>query len=1137
MYFTCQGLALAVEEQENWVLLGAMQQLTQLGSNEAPLLAQSGSSSFDVSHSRRSVENVRRGPRLRGIRSREEQKANALGTFEGVFMPCVSSILGAVLFVRMSWAVGEAGFLGVMTMLAAGTFVNVMTALSLAAISTNGTMKGGGAYFMISRSIGPELGVSVGVIFMLSLAVSSAFSLIAFAETFVNSFICDAESENCTTFVENRSLLIALIASLTLLVMAIAAATIGQAVGKFTNLTTCVMMVSIILGIISLLFVPGEESNPSGARFLENLWFDFTTEPSSDPSASSSVAEDQTFLSVFVIIFPAFTGITAGAGSSGNLRDPGASIGPGTLRAIGFTAILYALLMFVFALTLPRATLKENRSIFKDECVAPWFIVVGILGCSLTAAVGNLQSAARLLQSLARDGLLPSLKPFTQGSSRDDEPQVALLLCWLIAQICVLYGRLDALASLVTDSFLLVYIFLNLAVFALRIASAPNFRPRFAYFSWHTALAGALSALFIMFITSPQQGMLAFCMLAGLAYYVHVTAPVTPWGDVSQALIYHQVRKYLLRLDLRRSHPKFWRPSVLFLPRYPRGQLALLDFCNNLKKGGLYVVGNVLISQFHKKGVMTEMTDYAIACDRLKKLWADLLHVTGTKAFHEAVLAPTFVQGMRSLLMTSGLGGLRPNTVCLQFYEPRSNQGEGASSSMRASSSLPSSSSMTTPQEAPFLSRPNNYREGESQNLGNAIFDNSLQLPNEYVVDREPRQSQPSMNMNTAAEYTSFGSAKASSLLLNINHLISTFAEDAIEESEEEAQMSFCETLADVLVLEKNLLVARHFELLNKDLIMDYKRRRRAAAARQSKRFFFRSPASFRFRFRVSGSVRGREEDAGSGDAYERNLEGEDDYSDRTYDHTRSDSDDQESIATHLTDMDSTRHFRQDSSINNDLEYNRNIEIGGEDQFFESELDKFTTIDLWSTDESDWNDPSGSLALQMQLAFGLHRCDIWEDHTKLRVIAACPSVTDSRGSEEARQSALKAYETLRRLLRAIRVEADILVLPAVGAALFEEHTIPGEDGRPPKHLRRDRRSQPLTQLEHCAELNAMVQEHSGDKACVVFLPLPRPPSHSRINPRSATRYVENLQVLTQCLPPVILACPGSNIEPIVTTEL
>ncbi|CAK9014169.1 Solute carrier family 12 member 9 (Cation-chloride cotransporter-interacting protein 1) [Durusdinium trenchii] len=973
-----------------------------------------------------------------------------LGTFWGVFVPCVSSIVGAVAFVRMSWAVGQAGWGGTLVMLGIGILVNLMTALSLAAISTNGQMKGGGAYFMISRSIGPEFGVAVGFVFALAQCIATSFAMVAFAETFADSILCNVEP--CSEFHVANQWEVFGIASLVLLAVFVASMVGGSAVLDFSNVITLVMMVSLVLGCVSLLASNGEAALDSDNMAI-NAWFNFTDSSNPDTAADG----DQDFLSVFVILFPATTGIMSGAGASGKLKDPALSIGPGTIGAIAATNAIYVSMVLVFGLCVDRYTLQTNKSVFRESCFSPGFIVVGILTCTLSSALGNLNGAAGLFQALARDELLPMFRPFAQSSKRDGEPQVALMACWVIAQTCLLYGKLDAIASLVTDFCLLVYIFLNIACFALKVTGAPNFRPRFAYFSWHTALVGALSALTVMFVTSPFQGLLAFLLTSCFAYYVHVTAPAVPWGDVSQALIYHQVRKYLLRLDVRRSHPKFWRPSILFLPEFDQGQLQLLDFCNNLKKGGLYIIGNVIQCGAHDAqpgAVQRDMGDLALNCERLKQLWLELLDLTGAKAFHEVVLSPTWGIGKRSLLMSAGLGGLRPNTVCIQYYLPDNSRRTSSSSSFSSASG--------------------------AEAADNAIFDSGDQQQGFGGLLQQHQQSRRRQFARAPAHGAGFGSIQAHELVDEIQHLLQSFNSSDLNDADDDfatAQLDYCQLLADVLVLEKNLLIARHFDQLDKDEIVNFRARRRRNVQRRRQRSASGSVSGFRrratrFRFTFTANVS-----------------------------TESDSE--------LDEVEGTETETEDEDF-----------VGFDNPSAFS--DRLTTVDLWSTDEADWNDPCGTLALEMQLAFGLHRTDIWEEHTKLRVIAACKSVRGAQGSEEAHATARKAYETLKKLLRAIRVEAEVLVLPAVGAALFE-------DGRD--------ESQPLTQMEHCAELNTMVMQHSTDKACVVFLPLPRPHVHPMLSKEAAQEYLENLDVLTQGLPPTILVSPGANISPIVTTEI
>ena len=248
-------------------------------------------------------------------------------------------------------------------------------------------------------------------------------------------------------------------------------------------------------------------------------------------------------------------------------------------------------------------------------------------------------------------------------------------------------GSLDLVSSLISELFLVVYFSLNLACFALRVSGAPNFRPHFKQFSWKTALAGALLSLAVMFISryvyhfcttfvplpstleqhsclilfgSPSQALIAIFLVAFMTVVVYIYAPPKPWGDVSQAIIFHQVRKYLLRLDIRRQHPKFWRPSILLCVDTPHTASMLIDFCNSLKKGGLYLIGNVIVAPYSVR--------MAQLAEELQMLWVDYISITNIKAFSEICLAESLRAGFYSMFMLSGIGGMKPNTVVFQFF-------------------------------------------------------------------------------------------------------------------------------------------------------------------------------------------------------------------------------------------------------------------------------------------------------------------------------------------------------------------------------------------------------------------------------------------------------------------------------------
>lgn len=100
-----------------------------------------------------------------GALEKTELAPNKLGTFEGVFIPTTLNVLSILMFLRFGFILGQTGILGMFCLLTISYSVDLLTTLSVSAIATNGTVKGGGAYYMISRSLGPEFGGSIGLVF------------------------------------------------------------------------------------------------------------------------------------------------------------------------------------------------------------------------------------------------------------------------------------------------------------------------------------------------------------------------------------------------------------------------------------------------------------------------------------------------------------------------------------------------------------------------------------------------------------------------------------------------------------------------------------------------------------------------------------------------------------------------------------------------------------------------------------------------------------------------------------------------------------------------------------------------------------------------------------------------------------
>lgn len=207
-------------------------------------------------------------------------------------------------------------------------------------------------------------------------------------------------------------------------------------------------------------------------------------------------------------------------------------------------------------------------------------------------------------------------------------------------------------------TYLMTFLVTNLACFLLKIASAPNFRPSFHYFNWQTAFLGTIVSGATMFFVDGVYASACVGLLIFIFLLIHYTTPPKPWGDVSQSLIYHQVRKYLLRL--RQDHVKFWRPQILLLINDPRRQYKLIQFCNSLKKGGLFVLGHVIVTQ-----------DFAASVPEARRqqtAWTKYIDFSRIKAFINIAISPAVEWGSRNIVLSTGLGGMRPNIVIMGFF-------------------------------------------------------------------------------------------------------------------------------------------------------------------------------------------------------------------------------------------------------------------------------------------------------------------------------------------------------------------------------------------------------------------------------------------------------------------------------------
>ncbi|PGH18192.1 hypothetical protein AJ80_04579 [Polytolypa hystricis UAMH7299] len=595
-----------------------------------------------------------------GMKRGGQYVSEKLGTFSGVFVPTSLNVLSILMFLRFGFILGQSGFLGMMAMLIASYSINLVTTMSISAIATNGTVRGGGAYYLISRSLGPEFGGSIGIVFYLGFVFNTGMNAVGLIDCLTQSFGC--LSGNWTRFLPEGFWWQYLWGSI-VLIMCTTICLAGSSMFSraSTGLLAILLVATFSIPLSAMVMGPFKNASLgieftglSLQTFLDNLKPRLTK-----GAAGSQLPGKENFQDLFGILFPATGGIFAGASMSGDLKNPSKSIPRGTLLGLGLTFFTYTAVILSMAFTITRASFYNDVNIIQNTNISGVLILLGEFATSFFSSLMGVIGSAKLLQAVARDTLIPGLSIFGQGSAKTDEPRNAIIFTFAVAQFTMLFD-INRIASFITMTYLMTFLVTNLACFLLKVGSAPNFRPSFHYFNAWTALAGTIISGVTMFFVDGIYATGSVCVLIVLFLLIHYTSPPKAWGDVSQSLIYHQVRKYLLRL--RPEHVKFWRPQILLFVNDFDTQYKMIHFCNSLKKGALFVLGNVMVTD-----------DFAAAVPKVRReqaAWTKFIEFSKVKAFVNISVAPTAEWGIRNIVLNAGLGGMRPNIVVIdQFRE------------------------------------------------------------------------------------------------------------------------------------------------------------------------------------------------------------------------------------------------------------------------------------------------------------------------------------------------------------------------------------------------------------------------------------------------------------------------------------
>ncbi len=546
------------------------------------------------------------------------------GTFLGVYTPSVLTILGLIMYLRFGWVVGNVGLgITILIVLLAST-ITFITALSASAVSTNMQVGVGGEYFMISRSLGLELGGAIGIPLFLCRTLSITFYSYGLSESLLAFW--PAAWGLIPPYTE-MGLAAAIIVVITLIA--------GKSAGLALRLQIPIMiavglsLVALVVGALSG-GLQSPEWTPTYRTAPLGFWY------------------------VFAIFFPAVTGFTAGIGMSGDLKDPRKSIPRGTLGAVATGTLVYLCIPVLLAVTarVSGAELAEPGVIWvKVAVLGAWLVFPGLWGAILSSAFGSVLGGPRVLQALANDGLAPAV--FAR-LSKTGQPLVATLMSGIIALAAVGLGDLNSVARFVTILFLTLYVMINLSAALEKLVGDPSYRPTIAV-PWYVSILGSLGAIVVMFLISPLACVIAVSLEFMLYIYLRRRSMRKRWGDVRAGVWMAMARFALLQLKNHRSDARNWRPNILLFAGDPNKRISLVRLaCWFNQNRGVVTVCRLVTGGLEENAHLVEETRQEMDRD---------MDQEGLVAFAEVNVVKDFERGVVDVAQANGIAGLHSNTV------------------------------------------------------------------------------------------------------------------------------------------------------------------------------------------------------------------------------------------------------------------------------------------------------------------------------------------------------------------------------------------------------------------------------------------------------------------------------------------
>lgn len=547
----------------------------------------------------------------------EKSPKVGFGTFQGIFVPNVTMMFGVILFLRLGLVLGNVGLWPFIVIIAVSLGIMVLTSLSIATVVTNMNVGGGGVYYLISRSLGIEIGGAIGIALVLAQIISMTLCVSGFALS-------------VHTLFPNTNLQLIELATMVILALLSSVST------NFALKTQIVIFGILMLSICS-------------------IFTGFTHVPN-DPTAPF-FSPPLTFWGGFALFYPALTGIEAGMALSGSLRNPSRSLSIGNIISLGFVSIVYLSVAIFLWVVFSKAELSSSPELLITASRFSPLVYIGIWAATLSSALGNFLGAPRILQRIAEDSAAPEI--FSRTYGKYQEPRYALGIIFIIGLILVIGTTIDQILPILTMICLLTYGTLNVVAGLAELIGSPSWRPTFRI-PWQYPILGGLLCFFLMLMIDPVWAIVSILLITGLYFYLRSKRVDVSFEDIRESIILFFSRIALYKLSGKGDNPKNWLPQVLIVSKSTVQHEKMVRIGYEITgRSGILTVATLLPKDWEESEEL----------ERTRQFIQDWLREKNIAGFTEVHPYSNYYESLQSLIRMHGVGPLQPNTILLPHLE------------------------------------------------------------------------------------------------------------------------------------------------------------------------------------------------------------------------------------------------------------------------------------------------------------------------------------------------------------------------------------------------------------------------------------------------------------------------------------